>query len=65
MYSASQREVGEYSNMMKLEVGTKFFSCYLESQCRLLETGISGFYLGQGLAYKEYKPLLSVSVFFE
>ena len=65
MYSASHREVGEYSNRMRLEVGTKFFSSYLENQCRLLETGISGFYLGQGLSYKEYRPLFPVFVFFE
>ena len=65
MYSASQREVAEYSNRMHLEVGTKFFSSYPESQCRQLETGISGFYLRQGLAYKEYRLVLSVFVFFE
>ena len=28
MYSASQREVGEYGNRMRLEVGTKLFSSY-------------------------------------
>ena len=65
MYNASQREVDEYSDRMALEVGTKFFSSYPESQCRLLETGISGFYLGQGLAYKEYRLLLRLFVFFE
>ena len=65
MYSASQREVGEYNNRVSLEVGKKFFRSYLKSQCRLLETGISGFCLRQGLAYKEYGPLLSVFVFFE
>ena len=65
MYSASQREVGEYSNRMRLEVGIEFLSSYPEGQCRLLETGISGFYLVQGLACKEYGPLFLVFVFFE
>ena len=65
MNSASQREVGEYSDRVRLEVGTKFFSSYLKSQCHLLQMGISGFFLGQGLAYKEYRPLLSVFIFFE
>ena len=45
MYSASQREVGEYSDRVCLEVGMKFFSNHPESQCRLLETSISGFFL--------------------
>ena len=31
MYSASQREVGEYSDRVSLKVGTKFFSSY--SKC--------------------------------
>ena len=31
MYSASQRGVGEYNDRMRPEVGTKFFSSYLES----------------------------------
>ena len=44
MYSASHREIGEYSNRVRLEVGTEFFSSYLEGQCCLLE---------KGLAYKE------------
>ena len=65
MYGASQREVGEYSDRMRLEVRTKFFSSYLEGWCRLLETGISSFRLRQGLAYKEDRPLLPVFVFFE
>ena len=65
MYSACKREVGEYSHRVRLEVGTKFFSSYLESQCRLLETGISGFFFEQGLAYKEYTPLLPIFIFFE
>ena len=65
MYSASQREVGEYSDRMRLEVRTKLFSSYPEGQCLLLETGISGFYVGQGLAYKEDGPLLPMFVFFE
>ena len=65
MYSASHREVGEYGNRIRLEVGTGFFSSYPKGQCRLFETGISGFCLGQGLAYKEYGPLLPVFVFFE
>ena len=47
MYSASQREVGEYSDRMRLEVGTKLFSSYLKCQCHLLEMGILGFCLGQ------------------
>ena len=42
-------KVGEYSNRVSLEVGTEFFSCYLEGQCRLLETGISGFCLDKDL----------------
>ena len=54
MYSASQREVGEYCD-----------SSYPESQCRLLETSILGFYFGQGLTYKEYMSLLPVFIFFE
>ena len=45
MYSASQREVGEHSDKMRLEVGAKFFSGYPEGQSRLLETGILGFYV--------------------
>ena len=45
MYSASQREVGEYSNRVHLEVGVEFFGGYLEGQCRLLKTSISGFFL--------------------
>ena len=65
MYNASQREVGEYSDRMRLEVGTKFSRSYPDSQCCLLKTGISGFYFRQGLAYKEYKPLLSIFIFFE
>ena len=50
---------------VRLEVGTKFFSSYLKSQCRLLETGVSGFCLGQGLAYEEYRSLLLIFIFFE
>ena len=46
MYSASQRKVDEYSNRVHLEIGAKFFGSYPEGQCRLLETGISGFCLG-------------------
>ena len=65
MYSASQRKVGEYSDRMRLEVGTKFFSSYLESQCRLLKMGISGFFFEQGLTYNDYKPLLPVFIFFK
>ena len=65
MYSASQREVGENSDGMRLEVGTKLFRNYIERQCRLLKTGILGFYLIQGLTYKEYKPLLLMFIFFE
>ena len=64
MYSAFEREVGEYNDRMRLEVGTKFFSNNSECQCCLLETSISGFYLGQGLAYEEHKSLLSVFIFF-
>ena len=30
MYSASQREIGEYSDRMRLEVGTELFSSYPE-----------------------------------
>ena len=45
--------------------GQSFFSSYLESRCCLLEKSISGFCLGQGLAYKEYGFLLSGLVFFE
>ena len=45
MYSASQREIGEYNDRVCLEVGTKFFSSDLENQCSLLKTGISGFRL--------------------
>ena len=45
MYSASQREVGEYSNRVRLEVGAEFFSNYFEGQCHLLEMGITGFCL--------------------
>ena len=52
MYIASQREVDEYSDRVCLEVGTKFFRNYPESQCRLLEAGILGFYFGHGLTYK-------------
>ena len=65
MYSASHRKVGEYSNMVRLGVGTEFFSCYPKGQCCLLETCISGFCLEHGLAYKEYGSLLPVFVFFE
>ena len=65
MYSASLREVGEYNDRVRLEVGTKFFSNHLKSQCHLLETSILGFCLGQGRAYKEYMPLLLVFIFFE
>ena len=65
MYSASQREVGEYNDRMLLEVGTKLFNNYLERQCHLLETGISGFCLGQRLAYKKYRPVLPMFIFFE
>ena len=39
MYNASQREVSEYSNRVRLEVGTKFFRGYLKGQCCLLEAG--------------------------
>ena len=46
MYSASQREVGEHSDKVHLEVGAKFFGGYPEGQSRLLVTDISGFYLG-------------------
>ena len=45
MYSASQWEVGEYSNRVCLEVGVEFFGSHPEGQCRMLETGISSFYL--------------------
>ena len=38
MYNASQMEVGEYHDRVSLEVVTKFFSDYLESQCCLSET---------------------------
>ena len=31
MYNVSQREVGEYSDRVRLEVGMKFFSSYFES----------------------------------
>ena len=65
MYSASLREIGEYNDMVRLEVRMKFFSSYLESQCCLLETGISVFCLGQGLAYEEYRSLLPVFIFFK
>ena len=50
---------------MHLEVGTKNFSSNLECQCRLLEMGISGFYLGQKLAQEEYMSLLLILIFFE
>ena len=50
---------------VRVEVGTKLFSSYPESQCCLLETGVSGFYLGQGLAYEEYRSLLPIFIFFE
>ena len=46
MCSASQREVGEHSDKVCLEVGVEFFIDYLEGQSRLLKTGISGFCLG-------------------
>ena len=65
MYSASQREVGEYSDRVHLEVGMKFFSYHPKSQCRLLEAGISGFCLVYGLSYKEYRSMLPVFIFFE
>ena len=32
MYSASQREIGEYSSRMRLEVGVEFFGGYPEGQ---------------------------------
>ena len=43
MYSASQREVGEHSDRVRLEVGAEFFCDHLEGQNRLLEAGISSF----------------------
>ena len=49
MYSASQMKVGEYNNMVRLEVGIEFFSCYPKDQCRLLETSISSFCLDKDL----------------
>ena len=45
MYSASQREVGEHNDKVRLEVGAEFFGGYPNGQSRLLETGISGFCL--------------------
>ena len=45
MYNASQMEVGEYSNKVCLEVDTEFIGYCPEGQCRLLETGVSGFFL--------------------
>ena len=57
MYNTSQREVGEYSDRMHLEVGTKLFRGYPEHQCRLLEKGILGFCLVQRLAVMPQKYL--------
>ena len=46
MYNASQREVGEHSDRVHLEVRAEFFSGHPEGQSRLLETVISSFCLG-------------------
>ena len=45
MYSASQWKIGEYIDMVRLEIGAEFFGSYLEGQCYLLEMGVTGFYL--------------------
>ena len=46
MYSASQREVSEHSDRVRLEVGVEFFGNHPGGRSRLLETCISGFCLG-------------------
>ena len=46
MHNASLREVSEYSNRVRLEVGVEFFGGYLEGQGRLLKAGILGLCLG-------------------
>ena len=46
MYSASQREVGEHSDRVGLEVGAEFFGCHTEGRSRVLDMGISSFFLG-------------------
>ena len=65
MYSASQREVGEHSDRVRLEVRAEFFGGYLEGKSHLREISISGFCLRYGLSYEEYRLVLPVLIFFE
>ena len=47
MYKAPYREIGEYNDRVRLEVGVEFLRNYPEGQCFLFKKGISGFGLGQ------------------
>ena len=45
MYGASQGKIGQHDDKVCLKVRAEFFSRNMESQRRLLETGISSFRL--------------------
>ena len=54
MYGASQGKIGQHDDRVCLEVRAEFFSRHMESECHLLKTGISSFYLIYRFAYEEH-----------